>query len=108
MTLTTSTASQQPFTPAASSLRRMAAAATQPSLSAPTQLVSQLRSGVTALASSSKHILQATPDSSLSTGYGLSIGSAYKVGSNGVRRARGLAVYASIDQGIVVVNVSQI
>jgi hypothetical protein len=86
----------------------MAATGVPPSLSTPTQLVSQQRSGVTALASSSKHVLQATPDSSLSTGYGLSVGSAYKLGNNGVRRARGLAVYASIDQGITIVNVSAV
>lgn len=83
----------------------MAAAAIPPSLSSPVQLFTQPRSGVTPLASSSKHVLPATPDSSYSTGYGLSAGSAYKIASNGVRRARGLAVYASIDQGVVILNV---
>lgn len=84
----------------------MVTALSPPILSTPTQVASQSRSGAASLASSSKNYLQATPESSLSTNQGISVGSIYKIGKNGLRRARGLAVYASVDQGVVVVNVS--
>jgi hypothetical protein len=77
-----------------------------PALSSPSQLASQSRQSIPAIASSSRALLQATPEASYSTGHCFSVGSVYKVGPTGVKRSRGHAVYAAVGQGVVIVDVS--
>ncbi|UZJ54876.1 hypothetical protein CBS101457_004196 [Exobasidium rhododendri] len=76
---------------------------TAPSISSPSLLTSQSRQSS---ASTSKPPLQATPNSSHVAGHVFSIGSVYKIGNTGVRRARGQAVYLSAGQGVVIVDPS--
>lgn len=78
-----------------------------PTVSSPSQLASQSRQDVSsAIASTSRTVLQATPESSFSNGHGFTVGSVVKLSSLGVRRSRNTAVFASIDQGVVIMDVS--